>query len=71
VAGIAAATLSDVKTGMAIVVEGPQRADGSIDASAIAAGDRAGFGRGRGHDGPKDVDPNASAAPDASAGTDG
>jgi uncharacterized protein DUF5666 len=71
VAGIAAPTLSDIKTGMAIVVQGTQRADGSIDASAIAAGDRAGLGRGRGHDGPKDVDPNASAAPDASAGTDG
>ena len=71
VAGIDAPTLSDIKTGMAIVVEGTQRADGSIDASAIGAGDRAGFGKGRGHDGLKDADPNASAAPDASAGTAG
>jgi hypothetical protein len=71
VVGIDAPTLSDIKAGMAIVVEGTQRADGSIDASAIGAGDRAGFGKGRGHDGLEDADPNASAAPDASAGTNG
>ena len=71
VVGIDAPTLADIKAGMVVVVEGTQRADGAIDASAIGAGDRFSFGKGRGHDGLKDADPNASAAPDASAGTDG
>jgi hypothetical protein len=71
VAGVEAATIADVKAGMRIVVEGAKRADGSIDATAIGAGDLGGKGFGRGHDGPKDGSPDASPAPDASAGTDG
>lgn len=38
VAGVAKATLSDVKSGMVVVVVGTQRADGSIDATEIRAG---------------------------------
>jgi hypothetical protein len=53
---------------MKIVVEGKQRADGSIDATAIGAGDA---GKARGHDGPKDTNPDATPAPSASAGTEG
>ena len=68
VAGIGSAKLSDVKTGMGVVVEGAQRTDGSIDATAIGAG---GPGMGRGHDGLKGAKPDASAAPDASSGTEG
>ena len=71
VAGVATAKLSDVKTGMVVGVAGTQRADGSIDAQELAAGE---FGKGRGRPGfgPKhDANPDASTAPDASAGTDG
>ncbi|HLO36002.1 MAG TPA: hypothetical protein VK194_07965, partial [Candidatus Deferrimicrobium sp.] len=72
VAGVDNAKLSDVKTGMAIVVEGTQRADGSIDATAIGAGTRGfGPGMGRGHDFLPGTDPDASAAPSASGGTEG
>ncbi len=74
VPGDAAATLADVKAGMAIGVAGTQRADGSIDATEVHAGK---FG-GRGHDGttpdgttPDGTTPDASAAPDATTGTDG
>jgi hypothetical protein len=66
--GVDSATISDVKAGMAIVVEGKQRADGSIDATAIGAGDR---GKGLGRDGQKGAKPDASATPDPSAGTEG
>jgi endonuclease YncB( thermonuclease family) len=68
VAGVDSPSLSDVKAGMAIVVEGKQRADGSIDATSIGAGD---LGKGRGQDGKKGTDPDASPAPSASAGTEG
>jgi hypothetical protein len=68
VAGIETAKLSDVKTGMAIVVEGTQRADGSIDAAEIGAGT---MGMGRGHDGLKGLQPDASPAPAASGGANG
>ena len=69
VPGVAAATLADVKAGMAIGVAGTQRADGSIDATEVHAGN---FG-GRGHGGsdPDGAGPDASSAPDASTGTDG
>ncbi len=69
VPGVAAATLADVKAGMAIGVAGTARADGSIDATEVHAGK---FG-GRGHDGidPDGTGPDASSAPDASTGTDG
>ena len=70
VAGVEDATLSDVKTGMVIVVEGRQRADGSIDATAIGTGD--GKLRGRdGRDGRKDGQPDVTPSPSASATTDG
>jgi hypothetical protein len=68
VAGIANAKLSDVTAGMVIVVEGSQRADGSIDARAIAAGP---FGKGPGHDRQPGAGPNATQAPSASGGTTG
>lgn len=68
VAGIANARLSDVTAGMLIVVEGSQRADGSIDARAIAAGT---FGKGPGHDRQPGAGPNATQAPSASGGTTG
>jgi preprotein translocase subunit YajC len=68
VAGIDSAKLSDVKTGMAVVVEGTQRADGSIDATEIGAGT---MGIGRGHDGLKGMHPDASSAPAPSSGANG
>ncbi|MEO5940956.1 MAG: DUF5666 domain-containing protein [Candidatus Limnocylindrales bacterium] len=71
VAGVDGAKLSDIKTGMGVVVEGTQRADGSIDATAIGAGGPDGFGRGRGHDGQKGAGPDDFAAPSASPGSDG
>ncbi len=66
--GVANPTLSDVKAGMEIVVEGSQRADGSLDATAVAAGNLKGRGH---HDGPPGLDPNHGPAPDASGGTTG
>lgn len=73
VAGVDTATIADVKAGMRIVVEGTKRTDGSIDATEIGAGDMGDRdkGLGRWHDGPPDADPDASPAPDASAGTEG
>ncbi len=68
VPGVESPTIADVKAGMMIVVEGKQRADGSIDATAIGAGDR---GKLRLRDGQKGDKPDASAAPGASAGTEG
>jgi len=68
VAGIANAKLSDVTKGMVIVVEGSQRADGSIDAQVIAAGT---FGKAPGHDRQPGAGPNATQAPSASGGTTG
>ena len=60
VAGVDKATIADVKAGMIVVVEGSQRADGSLDATALRAGQP---GKGRGDlKGPKDA-PNASGAP--------
>jgi hypothetical protein len=60
VAGADTASLADVTVDMAIGVSGRDRADGSIDADTIVAGDGKGlfggrggdFGRGRGGDGP-------------------
>ncbi len=63
VAGVDKATVSDVKAGMAIVVQGQQRADGSLDATSVRAGQYK-KDRGPGSKAPK---PSASAAP--SAGT--
>jgi hypothetical protein len=60
VAGVDKATLADVKAGMVVVVEGSQRADGSLDATALRAG-KVGKGLGEGRDGPKA--PDASGAP--------
>jgi hypothetical protein len=68
VAGVDNAKLSDIKTGMAIAVEGTQRADGSIDATAIGAGKLGALGKGPGHD--RNA-PNASPVPAASGGTTG
>jgi len=60
VAGVDKATIADVKTGMVVVVEGSQRADGSLDATALRAGQ---LGKGRGDlKGPQNA-PNASGAP--------
>lgn len=64
IAGVASPKLSDVKTGMVVVVQGSQRADGSLDATAIQAGK---FGRGHDKvDRPKG--PAASANPGNSQG---
>ena len=55
VAGVENADLGDVAVDMAVGVSGRERADGSIDASAVAAGNGRGFKRGgglRGFDGP-------------------
>ncbi|MEA2519010.1 MAG: hypothetical protein QOF49_1090 [Chloroflexota bacterium] len=70
VAGVGAAVLSDVKAGMVVAAAGTQRPDGSIDATDVRAGQ---FGKGRGRDGTNGdgTTPDASSAPDASAGTDG
>jgi hypothetical protein len=38
VAGVSNATISDVKPGMVVAVEGTQRSDGSLDASAVRGG---------------------------------
>jgi hypothetical protein len=66
----AAGALSDLKVGSFIVAEGTQRADGSLDAVDIRAGELKGRGFGwpgfpGGHDGQKD--PNASPAPSSGA----
>ncbi len=72
VAGIDAPKLSDVKTGMTVVVEGTQRADGSLDAAEIGAGvaGMGGRGLGRGHGGPGFA-PDELPSPAASSGTEG
>ena len=60
IVGTKSATIADVKSGMVIVAEGRQRPDGSIDASAVGAGDRLkGFGRAF----KQGVTPDASHAP--------
>jgi hypothetical protein len=65
VGGVDKATVADVKAGMAIAVVGVQRADGSLDATKVRAGQP-------GKNGPKikapKDRPNASAAPSASTG---
>ena len=72
VAGVAAAKLSDIKAGMVVVAEGRQRADGSIDARAVAAGARGlGKGLGTGHGKGLVPEPDASDAPSSSSGTTG
>ena len=55
---------------MIVVAEGTQRADGSIDARAIGAGQPGTF-RGLGHDKHLNPTPDASAAPSASGSTTG
>jgi hypothetical protein len=67
------ASLSDITVGMAIVVQGSQRSDGSIDASTVAAGGLnrglKGFGPGfwPGSGLPNDREPAPSASPDGSS----
>jgi hypothetical protein len=65
VAGVEDADLGDVSVDMAIGVSGRARADGSIDADAVVAGNARGLGRGRfdGFRGPKGF---GGAAPDLS-----
>ncbi len=65
VGGVDKATVSDVKAGMVIVVKGTQRTDGSLDATAV----RAGQPRAKGDhpDKPK-VQSNGSPAPSGSTG---
>jgi hypothetical protein len=55
VRGVDNAALSDITVGMAIVVQGSQRADGSLDATTVAAG---GLGRGFRGVGPRFGFPN-------------
>jgi hypothetical protein len=66
----AVGALTDIKVGSFIVAEGTQRADGSLDAVDVRAGDLKGRGFGGpgfpgGHDGQKD--PNATPAPSSGA----
>ncbi len=70
VAGVDGAKLSDLKSGMVVVVEGAQRADGSIDARMIGAG-KGGRGRDLGNGHGKVQGPDASVAPVASGSTGG
>jgi hypothetical protein len=63
VRGIENATLADVAVDMRIGVAGRARADGSIDADAVAAGKLRGFGFGR------DKGPDAEPAPSAGTGS--
>lgn len=65
VAGVDQATISDIKTGMFIAAEGLQRADGSLDATAIRAGP---IGKGRNRDKTPNAVPGASAAPSLTQG---
>jgi uncharacterized protein DUF5666 len=60
VAGVDNATIADVKAGMVAVIEGSQRADGSLDATALRAGQ---LGKGRGDLKGPNNGPNASGAP--------
>jgi nucleoside phosphorylase len=64
VAGVTKATISDVKPGMVVVVEGTQRSDGSLDASAVRGG-QPGKVRDHAGDGPKTVPSPSSGAPGA------
>ena len=65
VAGVGTAKIGDIKAGMVVVAEGVQRSDGSLDATAIRAGQP---GKIRGADkGPKAA-PGASAEPSTSQG---
>ena len=68
VAGVANATLADVKAGMLVAVAGTQRADGSLDAVEIHArvkgmlrGGHGDFGPGGTGDDPADPDPSSGA----------
>lgn len=69
VAGDASATIADIAVGMVAFAEGAERADGSIDAATIRAGDlMRGHGHGKGHLGDQ---PDASAAPDSTGSSQG
>jgi hypothetical protein len=66
------ATLADVKVGMFLVAEGTESGDGSLTATDVRAGDKGEF-HGPGHKGffgpdGGEKDPNATAAPSATAG---
>jgi len=67
VGGVDKATVADVKAGMAIAVVGVQRADGSIDATKVRAGQPGKHGDGPKIKVPKDQT-KASAAPSGSTG---
>jgi len=62
VAGVEAATVGDIKVGMILVAEGVQRSDGSLDASAIRAGQLKDRGRG------PDLRPDDSPPPSGTSG---
>lgn len=72
--GVTNPTLSDIKVDSVIVAQGTQRADGSLDADAVASG----LGRGWDHDGdgpgwpggktPDGTSPSASPAPSTTPG---
>jgi hypothetical protein len=70
IAGVTNPTVSDVKVDAFIVAQGTQRADGSLDADAVAGGFGRGFGRfdGKGPGFPGDQTPNASPAPSTTPG---
>src|SRR5262249_19847206 len=64
VAGVDQATIADVKPGMAIAVARSRRADGSLDATAVRAGQP---GNLRGPDKPPTAGPNAKPSPSPSS----
>jgi len=77
--GVTNPSLSDIKVGDAIVAQGTQRSDGSLDAESVTAGQGGwdldgdgghGWHMGRGWDGqgPNQTTPNASPAPSSNAG---
>ncbi len=71
IAGVTNPTASDVKVDSFIVAQGTQRADGSLDADAVAGGIGRGFGRGgdgKGPGFPGGQMPNASPAPSTTPG---
>jgi hypothetical protein len=66
VAGVTTAGLGDVAVGMRLVAVGTLNTDGSLDATAVHAGNKLRDGRGD-HD--KPAEPGASASPESSSGT--
>jgi uncharacterized protein DUF5666 len=65
VAGVDSAQIKDIRTGMVLIARGPQRSDGSLDASVLRAGER---GKLRSPFGMPDPHSDPSATPAPSTG---